>query len=95
MANAAKGWEFILMNSPTSEATRIAALETGVVATEIQGSMTTPARPFAFRFVVRFGPQLSTPCSRSLEVGPQTCPANPTPSVSRFQRHLRCHTFAR
>jgi len=51
--------------------------------------------PFAFRFVVKFGPQLSTPCSRSLEVGPQTLPIHGRRPSSLFQGHLRCQTFAR
>jgi hypothetical protein len=53
----------------------------------------SPHRSIEFRFIVKFGPQLSTPCSRCLEVSPP-----PTSSLVQFptplfHRYLRCHTF--
>jgi len=68
--------------------------EAGTAMPRISGENGRSTGPFAFRFVVNFGPQLSTPCSRSLEVGPQTVPPTLPPSPSMFHRHLRCHTFA-
>lgn len=83
------------MNFPIDEHNDIVRRVSSAATPEFLESHDRPGRPFAFRFVVRFGPQLSTPCSRSLEIGPQTRPAHPSPSASLFQHHLRCHTFAR
>lgn len=46
-----------------------------------------------FRFIVNFGPQLSTPCSRCLGTSPQPLPAVVHASTQLFHRYLRCHTF--
>jgi len=83
-----------IMQPPLNEPQIVPAGESGLVgAAPVDAGRSK--RPFTFRFVVGFGPQLSTPCSRSIEVGPHTLPARLAPPGSMFQRHLRCHTFGR
>jgi hypothetical protein len=83
------------MHAPHLMRTQMPAEELAVVAPRYGEESDRSKGPFAFRFIVRFGPQLSTPCSRSVEIGPQTEPAPLAPFASLFQRHLRCHTFVR
>jgi len=52
-----------------------------------------PRRSIEFRFIVNFGPQLSTPCSRCLEVSPPPTPPLVYSATPLFHRYLRCHTF--
>lgn len=87
--------EINTMPSPRKNLRMEPAGESGLAMISGQADAGRSKGPFTFRFVVGFGPQLSTPCSRSLEVGPHTLPARLAPPGSMFQRHLRCHTFAR
>ena len=52
-----------------------------------------PRRSIEFRFVVNFGPQLSTPCTRCLEMSPPPSPPLIHSPAPQFHRYLRCHTF--
>jgi hypothetical protein len=52
-----------------------------------------PHRSIEFRCIVRFGPQLSTPCSRCLEASPPATLSLVQFPVPQFHRYLRCHTF--
>ena len=55
--------------------------------------VSTPHRSIEFRCIVRFGPQLSTPCSRCLEVSPPATLSLAQFPAPQFHRYLRCHTF--
>jgi len=84
-------WETMLMSSATNEN----KLSPPDVHLTDQKYLPAPRRSIEFRFIVRFGPQLSTPCSRCLEVSPTPSPPLAPFPAPLFHRYLRCHTFIR
>ena len=85
-------WKIILMSSATNE-NKLSTTDPALPEQKSPFPSPAPRRAIEFRFIVNFGPQLSTPCSRCLEVSPP-----PTPSLIQspgqlFHRYLRCHTF--
>ena len=84
------------MMSSAIEARPAAASQSGLTAVELcdeTGLMVVQRNPIEFRLVLHFGPQLSTPCSRGLNLRPS--PANRAfyNGAHAFHRHLRHHSF--
>jgi hypothetical protein len=63
------------------------------VADPFQRDSEPPARrgPIEFRFVLRFGAQLSTPCSRAVEAKHEADHLLVRPAPRMFQSYLRRH----
>jgi hypothetical protein len=53
-----------------------------------------PRNPIEFHLVLHFGPQLSTPCSRGLNVRSSPAPRSLPGSPHAFHRHLQHHSFS-
>lgn len=80
------------MSSATNE-NKLSTAEASRFESRQLPASSAPRRSIGFRFIVNFGPQLSTPCSRCLEMSPPPSPSVVHPTAPLFHRHLRCHTF--